>query len=69
MFRLIPVCTCDSTTACTFNIVKTARDNADAQRVMKFVKGLNDSFELVRSKLLMEVPLPSINAVSHGYKS
>lgn len=63
MLRPIPICTCDPTPGCSCEIVKTVRKNAEAERVMKFVKGLNDSFEFVRSKVLMKVPLPGRNAV------
>lgn len=63
MSRPIPVRTCNPTLACTCDIVKIVRNNVDSERVMKFVEGLNDSFEYVRSKVLMEVPLPGINDV------
>lgn len=54
MLRPIPICTCDPIPNCNCEIVETIRKNIEAERVMKFVQRLNDCFESVRSKLLME---------------
>lgn len=44
-------------------MLKKARKNVYSEQVLKFVKGLNDSFELIRSLVLMIVPLPDMNAI------
>ncbi|KAI5683094.1 hypothetical protein M9H77_04322 [Catharanthus roseus] len=38
-------------------------ENVQSEQALKFFKGLNDSFESVRSNVLMIVPLPDMNAV------
>lgn len=42
-------------------MIKTVRKNINAEYVMKFAKGLNDSFESVRSRILTTTPLADIN--------
>lgn len=60
MLRPIPICKYNPKPPCTCEVVKNVRENVNAENVMKFVKGLNDSFESVRSRVLMMVPLPDI---------
>lgn len=60
MFRPIPICVCDPQPACTCNVLKN-RENVYSKKVLKFIKSLNDSFELVRSLVLMIVSLPDMN--------
>ncbi|KAI5670949.1 hypothetical protein M9H77_11313 [Catharanthus roseus] len=45
------------------NVLKKLRENVQSKQLLKFVKGLNDSFEFVRLKVLLTVPLPDMNAV------
>lgn len=43
MLRPIPACTC--LPGCSCNIMRAVRENMNAEYEMKFVKGMNDSFE------------------------
>lgn len=63
MLKLVHVCTCNPEPACTCEVLKKVRGNVGVQQVMKFVTWLNDSFELVRSLVLMTVLLPNMNAI------
>lgn len=70
MLRPILACTCNPTPACSSEVTRTVRENVSADLVMKFDKGLNDSFESVRLKVSLPLPLPDIKttfnlAVNH----
>lgn len=60
MLRPILACTCNPTPACSSEVTRTVRENVSADLVMKFDKGLNDSFESVRSRILVTTPLLDI---------
>ncbi|KAJ0034274.1 hypothetical protein Pint_25490 [Pistacia integerrima] len=61
IFRPLPLCTCSTPCSCgIFNTFKTYRNN---DYVIRFLKGLNDSFTVVRSQIMLMDPLPSINKV------
>nr|KYP34389.1 Copia protein [Cajanus cajan] len=61
ILRPIPACSC--TVKCTCELVKTVRNYKETEYVICFLKGLNDSYNTVRSQVLMMDPLPNINKV------
>ncbi|XP_012472497.1 uncharacterized protein LOC105789676 [Gossypium raimondii] len=58
-FRPLPSYSC--ITACSCGAVTTARTYHEQDYVIRFLKGLNDSFSAVRSQILLMDHLPSIN--------
>lgn len=44
-------------------MVKKIRKNVNAEFVIKFMKGMNDSFESIRSRVLTTFPMANINTV------
>lgn len=60
MLRPILVCIYTPEPTCVYRVMQTMRENGEAEQVMKFLKGLNDGFELVRSRILVAIPLPDI---------
>ncbi|KAJ8748501.1 hypothetical protein K2173_003399 [Erythroxylum novogranatense] len=60
-FRPLPSCSCDTPFTC--GAVTTARTYHNQDYVIRFLKGLNDSYSAVRSQILLMEPLPSINKV------
>ncbi|KAJ0039193.1 hypothetical protein Pint_23403 [Pistacia integerrima] len=61
IFRPLPLCTCSTPCSCgILNTFKTYRNN---DYVIRFLKGLNDSFSTGRSQIMLMDPLPSINKV------
>lgn len=61
ILRPIPVCSCDPKPNYKCGGFKTLRKIIEAENIMKFVKGLKDSFENIRSQVLLMSPLPDIN--------
>ncbi|XP_050217401.1 uncharacterized protein LOC126668239 [Mercurialis annua] len=58
-FRPIPSCSCTPKCECGgYDLIKKYQDN---DYVIRFIKGLNDNFETVRSHILLLEPLPPIN--------
>lgn len=51
MLRPVPVCKCNPTSSCTCDVMKTVVQNVNEKHVIKFDKGLSDSFKLVRSRI------------------
>ncbi|KAJ9187744.1 hypothetical protein P3X46_003166, partial [Hevea brasiliensis] len=60
-FRRIPNCTCAG--QCECNALTTIRMYRENHYVIKFLKGLNEQFNTVRSQIMLNDPLPSINRV------
>ncbi|XP_074326857.1 uncharacterized protein LOC141664804 [Apium graveolens] len=56
---LIPVCSCGCSCGASQKLSKFQQD----QRVIQFLMGLNDSFNIIRGSILMRSPLPSIGQV------
>ncbi|KAJ0016769.1 hypothetical protein Pint_11302 [Pistacia integerrima] len=59
IFRPLPSCTCS--TPCSCGILNTFKTYQNSDYVIRFLKGLNDSFSVVRSQTMLMDPLPSIN--------
>ncbi|XP_055960699.1 uncharacterized protein LOC130015139 [Mercurialis annua] len=58
-FRPIPICSCIPKCSCGgYELIKRYPDN---DYVIRFIKGLNENFETVRSHILLLEPLPPIN--------
>ncbi|MCH79609.1 retrovirus-related Pol polyprotein from transposon TNT 1-94 [Trifolium medium] len=57
-----PVCNCPRKCVCITGVMN-ARSQHDLLRTIRFLTGLNDSFDLVRSQILLMDPLPTINKV------
>lgn len=53
MLRQILVFVCNPEPACTCDVLKKAIINVNSEQVLRFVKGLNDNFEYVKSKVSM----------------
>lgn len=60
-YRPMPECTC--TVRCTCEAMRTARASREEDYVMRFLKGLNDNFAMVKSQILLMKDLPSLNSV------
>jgi hypothetical protein len=57
-----PVCNCPRKCVCVTG-VRNAKDQHDLIRKIRFLTGLNDSFDMVRSQILLMDPLPPLNKV------
>ncbi|CAJ2647445.1 unnamed protein product [Trifolium pratense] len=57
-----PVCNCPRKCVCATGIIN-ARSQHDLLRKIRFLTGLNDSFDMVRSQILLMDPLPPMNKV------
>lgn len=62
MLRPIPICKYDPTPACTYDVMKIVAQNVNDEFVMKFVTGMNDSFESLKSMILVILPLIDIKS-------
>jgi len=58
--RHVPNCVCGN--SCDYNLSKTFIKQREVEYVICFLKGLNDSYNRVKTQLLLE-PLPNINKV------
>lgn len=47
--------------ACKYETSKENKTYIDTQKTMKFLMGLNDSYAMVRSNILLMDPLPEVN--------
>ena len=61
IFRPPPVCRCAS--PCVCGAISDVQSQRHADRVIKFLRGLNDQFAVVRSQLMLLDPLPPLNKV------
>ncbi|RHN71398.1 putative gag-polypeptide of LTR copia-type [Medicago truncatula] len=59
--RPMPMCTCPY--PCRCESMRAARDFRMEDQVIQFLTGLNDSFSVVKTQVLLMDPLPSINKV------
>ncbi|XP_055959788.1 uncharacterized protein LOC130014853 [Mercurialis annua] len=59
--RMIPVCMCIP--QCSCNALTLVKNYQEADCVIRFLKGLNEGFSVVRTQVLMVDPLPKINKV------
>ncbi|KAK4404468.1 hypothetical protein Sango_0815400 [Sesamum angolense] len=57
--RPIPECTCGCTYTC--GVAKATVDLAEQRQLMQFLMGLNHEYDTVRSQILVNEPLPSVN--------
>jgi hypothetical protein len=57
----IPVCTCGA--ACTCGALLNLKNHRNTQIFVCFLRGLNDTYQTVRSQIMLIHPLPSINRV------
>ncbi|XP_050211821.1 uncharacterized protein LOC126661981 [Mercurialis annua] len=57
--RMIPACVC--TPQCHCDALKTVKVQQEGDYVIRFLKGLNESYFVVRTQILMLDPLPKIN--------
>ena len=60
-WKVDPVCSCDP--KCMCNALTSVMERKKQDRVMQFLRGLYDQFNIVRSNVLMMDPLPSIAKV------
>lgn len=57
VLRAIPSCTCNR---CTCNVSSQINKFIEDDHVIRFIKGLNDEFEPVKSQVLLSSPLPDV---------
>ncbi|XP_050205689.1 uncharacterized protein LOC126655516 [Mercurialis annua] len=60
-FRAVPVCSCIP--QCQCNALKKVKDFQEGDYVIRFLKGLNESYSVIKQQILMMDPLPKINKV------
>nr|KYP46262.1 hypothetical protein KK1_032139 [Cajanus cajan] len=58
-YRLLPDCTC--VVACLCETGKNGKIYKNEDYIMKFLSGLNDEFEVVKTQILMMEPFPDID--------
>ncbi|MCI26178.1 flavonol sulfotransferase-like protein, partial [Trifolium medium] len=61
IYMPIPTCTCFN--RCSCDAMRVARNNHHLLHAMRFLTGLNDSFNVVRSQILLLDPLPSMTKI------
>ncbi|XP_022633263.1 uncharacterized protein LOC111241069 [Vigna radiata var. radiata] len=59
--RPIPVCTCEI--PCNCDLSKVSLKYREMKHVICFLKGLNDSYNTVKTQILLMDPLPNVNRV------
>ncbi|XP_014503011.1 uncharacterized protein LOC106763324 [Vigna radiata var. radiata] len=59
--RPIPVCTCENPCCC--DLSKVSLKYREMEHVICFLKGLNDSYNTVKTQILLMDPLPNVNRV------
>jgi len=59
--RPIPNCVCVH--PCRCDASKVAKDHINEDQIMQFLTGLNDTFSVVKTQILLLDPLPSLNKV------
>ncbi|KAK9715536.1 hypothetical protein RND81_06G171300 [Saponaria officinalis] len=57
----IPECECGVMDDCTCQILKKLLDIASKEKVMTFLMGLHDSYDVLRTNILSMEPMPTIN--------
>lgn len=58
-YKPIPSCSC----GCRCGALHSVAESQQAEYVMQFLMGLNDSFAQVHTQILLSIPLPPINKV------
>ncbi|XP_058774358.1 uncharacterized protein LOC131648635 [Vicia villosa] len=58
---LRPTPSCSCITPCTYDLAKAVRNYKHMEYVTCFLKGLNDSYQNIRTQILLLDPLPSIS--------
>ncbi|CAN1783069.1 hypothetical protein LINPERHAP1_LOCUS16151 [Linum perenne] len=61
MFRPIPSCVCDP--RCSCDALNRVRGYFQYEQIIRFLRGLNPGYAVVRSQILRSEPLPTINQV------
>ncbi|CAN1299601.1 hypothetical protein LINPERPRIM_LOCUS24263 [Linum perenne] len=60
-YRPVPACECNPGKSSKCNVVSKMMLYQEQDYVIRFIRGLNDSFDVVRSQLLLMDPLPDVN--------
>ena len=60
-YRPDPICSCDP--KCVCDAITSVMERKQQDRMMQFLRGLNDQFNTVRSNVLMMDPFPNIAKV------
>ena len=63
LMNLRPILSCSCDPKCTYVALEMARKYQENDHVIRFLKGLTESFAVVRSQILLMEPLPHINKV------
>ncbi|XP_074301880.1 uncharacterized protein LOC141633290 isoform X2 [Silene latifolia] len=56
-----PDCTCGVLAKCTCNLMKKVLELASREKVLTFLMGLSDSYDTLKSQILLMEPMPPIN--------
>ncbi|CAN1292939.1 Retrovirus-related Pol polyprotein from transposon RE1, partial [Linum perenne] len=62
-YRHVPACECNPGQSSKCNVVSKMMLYQEQDYVIRFIRGLNDSFDVVRSQLLLMDPLPDVNTM------
>ena len=60
-FRLIPSCTC--AVVCSCELIPIIKSYREGDYVIRFLRGLNEQYSIVRSNIMMMKPLPDLDKV------
>ncbi|GAU45259.1 hypothetical protein TSUD_291430 [Trifolium subterraneum] len=61
LYLPIPMCTCR--VKCNCEAMRSARNNHNLMYVIRFLTGLNEHFDVVKSQILLMDPLPTLNKI------
>ncbi|CAH9138233.1 unnamed protein product, partial [Cuscuta epithymum] len=57
----LPECDCGALNACSCNLLKKILDRENRNRLLDFLMGLDDKYEVIRGQILGIDPLPTVN--------
>ncbi|XP_072078166.1 uncharacterized protein [Arachis hypogaea] len=59
-FKPIPSCACGVSCSCGLKIIREYRDQ---EHVVRILRGLNEQYTIMKSQIMLMVPLPSVNSI------
>lgn len=61
LLKKMPNCQCGALMNCIYNVKKKLTEMKDEDQLIQFLMGLNESYEAVKSQILLMDPFPSLN--------